>query len=179
MFPNAVGVGDMRDYHLFHPQISRDRWIDKRDGESVDLGDSKFVFLDAVWKDLTATMWAYDTRTKSLFSADGVGFMHEHEPHVCGLFASELPPEIQPGDKTRFALPYVAMGYQDMRPSVQAFRDLLEKYPVEIVCSSHGAPVQRGPHFTGFVEQLLKDTVDPNKVLARRVVPRATATPTR
>ena len=40
----------------------------------LDLGDREIVFLDAIWKDLSGTMWAYDTKLKLFFGADFFGF---------------------------------------------------------------------------------------------------------
>lgn len=143
-YPDSVAIGDVRDYHLFHPEIDRERLVVKHGGDSVDLGNSEFVVLDAVWKDLTGTMWGYDTRLRALFPSDGLGYVHDHEPAVCGLLASELPHDYKPYEEWRFALPFIGMKFQSTLPGVERYRALLERYPVEIICSAHGAPMTTG-----------------------------------
>lgn len=140
-YPASTAIGDVRDYHLFHPEVDRQRLVVMHDGESVNLGDSEFVILDAVWKDLTGTTWGYDTRLKALFPSDGLGYVHDHEPAVCGLTVAELPEDYNAYEDWRFALPFIGMKYQSTAPSVERYRALLAKYPVEIICSAHGAPM--------------------------------------
>lgn len=140
--PGAVAVGDTREYHLYFPEIEPERLVRKRGGDSLSLGDSDFVFLDPIWFDLSGSMWGYDTGHRALFSADGLGYIHDHSPHICGLFPHEVPETSPEHGVRRFALPFVGMKYHDTSPGVARYRELVSEYPVRMVCSSHGAPLE-------------------------------------
>jgi len=154
-YPRSVAIGDVRDYHLFYPEVEPERLIMMSDGEEVSLGDGEqFVILDAIWKDLTGTMWGYDTRLKALFPSDGLGYVHDHEPAVCGLTVAQLPDDYEPYERWRFALPFIGMKFQSTLPSVERYRKLMAKYPIEIYCSAHGAPMTEGVE--EFTETMLR-----------------------
>lgn len=140
-YPRAVAVGDIREYQLYFPEIDRDRLWHKRNGESVSLGDTEFVFLEPVWFDLTGTMWGYETRSQTLFTADGLGYLHDHAPDVCGLFPAEIPPTSPRQGVRRFSLPFVGMRYHRTGPGVRKYREMTSERPVRTLCSAHGAPL--------------------------------------
>jgi flavorubredoxin len=141
--PETAVIGDIRDYWVFHPGIDSSRYHPLRAGESVSLGSSDFVMIEPVWRDLTATLWGYETAQQVLFPSDGVGVLHPHEPGVCGLLPEEYP-DVDQADPRWLALrgPFHWMSYTDPGPSCAEFRTLLEAYPVSTVCSAHGAPVR-------------------------------------
>ncbi|GAA2253410.1 hypothetical protein GCM10010402_05690 [Actinomadura luteofluorescens] len=143
--PGAVAVGDTREYHLYFPEIAPDRLRRMRSGDSLDLGGTRFEFLDPVWYDLTGTLWGYETRGGTLFSADGLGYVHDHSPQVCGLFADEVPDEAPAQGLRRFALPFVGMRYHRTGPGVDRYRELVREHPVRTLCSAHGVPLAAGP----------------------------------
>ncbi|GGK99019.1 MBL fold metallo-hydrolase [Nocardia jinanensis] len=149
MYPDAEIVGDVRDYWMFHPEIPRERFRPMGPGESVSLGDSDFVVVDAVWRDLPATAWAYETGHRALFAADGLGYLHLHEEEVCGLMSHELPDAAAATKPRRFALrgPFHWMRHHDMRTSSPALRALLTQYPSDVMCSAHGAPITDADDF--------------------------------
>ena len=150
-YPAAVAVGDVRDYHLFFPDIDRARLVDRAPGDELDLGDTRFVFLEAIWRDLSGSMWGYDTARRALFPSDGLGHLHLHSSAVCGLLGDELPEEFTPVEARWFANggAFHWMRWKDPTPTVAQYRALIERYPVEVVCSAHSAPLQRDvPAFT-------------------------------
>lgn len=89
-YPGLEVVGDVRDYHLFFPSVA-DRFRPYKVGESVSLGDREFVFVDAIWRDLPNTLWAYDTGSRTLFPADGFAYTHHHLSHECALTSTSVP----------------------------------------------------------------------------------------
>jgi glyoxylase-like metal-dependent hydrolase (beta-lactamase superfamily II) len=155
-YPNAVAVGDVRDYHLFHPEVALDRLVQKQHGDRIDLGDREIVFLDAIWKDLSGTMWTYDTRLKLLFSADTFGYIHLHDENVCGTMFHEMPEQTLGSVIGRPALPFFGMRSRDQAARVEAFRGFLKQYPLEIITSGHTAPIM-GAMVPRAIEKLLGD----------------------
>lgn len=141
IFPDAVAVGDTREYHLYFPEIDSRRLHRCEPGDRLSLGSTDFVFVDPIWFDLTGTLWGYATATETLFSADGLGYYHEHTPDVCGLLPDETPDQASEFGILKFALPFVGMKYHDMAPGVLQYRALAATHPIRMVCSAHGAPV--------------------------------------
>lgn len=154
-YPQCKAVGDVRDYHLFHPEVAADRLLMMRHGERLDLGDREIVFLDAIWKDLSGTMWAYDTRRKLLFSADLFGYLHLADDNICGTMLHEMDSALAAKSLERPALPFLGMQLRDQAARVAAFRRLMAKYPIEIITSGHTAPLM-GSALQTAIEQLLQ-----------------------
>lgn len=153
-YPQCKAIGDVRDYHLFHPEIALDRLQRARHGDRLDLGDREIVFLDAIWKDLSSTMWAYDTRLKMMFTVDMFGYIHHHVENVCGTMLHEMTPETALAVSNRPALPFTGMLQRDQKARVAAFRRLIEAYPVEIIISGHSGPVM-GPALGPNIDKLM------------------------
>jgi len=153
-YPNCIAVGDVRDYHLFHPEVELERIQIMRHEESVDLGDRKIVFLDAIWKDLSGTMWAYDTALKLFFGADLFGFMHTEEDNVCGMMFHEMSEEKFQQLSDRHAMPFFGKDWRDQQIRVAAFRNLMKKYPIEIITSGHVGPIM-GPRVPIVIEKAM------------------------
>lgn len=159
-YPGLVAIGDVRDYHLFHPEIPLDRLRMLHHGEKVSLGDRDIVMLDAIWKDLTGTMWAYDTKRKLIYTADGFGFVHTHEENLCGLMFHEMSQDQWTACAGRPALPFFGMRARDQKLRVAAFRNLMKRYPIEIITSGHCGPIM-GPRLQPTIEKLLAAIDDP------------------
>lgn len=153
-YPNSVAVGDVRDYHLFHPELDIERLQPKKHGERINLGDREFVFLDAIWKDLTGTMWGYDTKLKLISTADGFGYIHQHEEGACGTMFHEMEAAQLDKIRARPAMPFFGMRQRDQKVRVAAFRNLMKQYPIEIICSGHCGPIM-GPPLESSIEKLL------------------------
>ena len=136
-YPGLEVVGDVRDYHLFFPSVA-DRFRPYKVGESVSLGDREFVFVDAIWRDLPNTLWAYDTGSRTLFPADGFAYTHHHLSHECALTSTErsVPDQratVFINERALFWTRYVGVDR-----SFALIDDLFERYPVELVGPAHG-----------------------------------------
>lgn len=98
-YPNVQIVGDVRDYHLFYPQIEPNLQA-RVPGDRIDLGGGyDFVVVEALIRDLPNTQWGFVPRAGVLFTADGFCYMHRpelddedpvHLPGECGLVTTEL-----------------------------------------------------------------------------------------
>jgi flavorubredoxin len=161
-YPNAIAVGDVRDYHLFHPEIELSRLVQMRHGDELDLGDRRIVFLDALWKDLSGTMWAYDTRLKMLFSADAFGYIHRDDENICATMLHEMPKDLAERAAERAALPFFGLRQRSQSSRVAAFRKLLQRYPVDIITSGHTAPIM-GEMTAPIIERMLARLESPNE----------------
>lgn len=161
-YPNCIAIGDTRDYHLFHPEVELDRIKILKHGDKVSLGDRDIVMLDAIWKDLSGTMWAYDTKRKLIYTADGFGFVHTHEENLCGMMFHEMSDEQWKACSDRPALPFFGMRARDQKVRVAAFRNLMKRYPIEIITSGHCGPIM-GPRVEPTIEKLLAMIEDPNR----------------
>jgi flavorubredoxin len=153
-YPQAKAVGDVRDYHLFHPEIAPHRLVMMQHGDRLDLGDREIVFLDAIWKDLSGTLWAYDTKRKLIFSADMFGYIHLADDNICGTMLHEMDESVAAKSLERPALPFFGMRQRDQKTRVAAFRRLMAQYPIEIVTSGHTAPIM-GPRLQTAIDKLL------------------------
>jgi flavorubredoxin len=140
-YPEAVAIGDVRDYHLVFPDLAH-RFVDVPVGHSIDLGGTSFEIVEAIVKDLTTTRWGFATEQRTLFSADGFAFAHYHEAAQCGMTAEEVP-QLDIGEMGSvinfYALPW--MQVLDTEPYVQAIAEMLDERQVEIVASTHGLPI--------------------------------------
>src|SRR5262249_27266168 len=100
-YPTAQVIGDVRDYHLYWPDIV-DRIGMPGPGDVVDLGGGyRFEVLPAAMKDLPNTLWGYEHSRQVLFPVDGFMLTHHalsadaetavHLPGECALTTAELP----------------------------------------------------------------------------------------
>ena len=153
-YPGCKAIGDVRDYHLFHPEVALDRLVMAKHGDRLDLGDREVVFLDAIWKDLSGTMWTWDAKLKMLFTVDLFGYIHHRDENVCGTMLHEMSPGLATAVSDRPALPFTGMRQRDQKARVAAFRNLLQSYPPEIITSGHSGPIM-GPILQPTIEKLL------------------------
>jgi len=142
-FSDAQVCGDVRDYHLIFPGCE-DRLAPTAVGDALDLGGTRFVFVEAIVRDLVTSVWGYDTRSRTLFPGDGFGYMHHHEAGQCGRFAEEIP-ELPVKDLTAL---FTEIGlywthFTDMEPVIQRLDELLlrEDSPVETIAPAHSSPI--------------------------------------
>lgn len=141
--PEAVVIGDIRDYHLYYPEYE-DHLLAVEPGSSVDLGGRSFLVTDAVIKDLPNTVWGFDSAARVLFVSDGYSFIHEHGVGQCALLAEEMP-ELPSAEETRFinerALYWTQ--YHPMNPYFDRLASLREELDVRIIAPAHGNVVSR------------------------------------
>ena len=139
-YPQAVAVGDLRDYHLYYPDLV-DRFRSVAPGDSLSLGDRDILFVPPVWRDLPDTLWAFDTTDRILFLSDACAYFHAHAPDQCDHFSSEVgPPDIAMmryfNDK---ALHWPR--YTDSQPGAAAFDALLAELSPRLLAGAHGCVV--------------------------------------
>jgi flavorubredoxin len=154
-FPDAVVVGEVRNYHLYYPRYE-DRLQARPVGEHVDLGNRKLLLLDGVIKDLPNTVWFFDDLAKALFPSDGFSFIHYHLAGQCALTAEELPEPPSVEDvafATRIIFPWAQ--YTDTGLHFGRLTDLLERYEVRMVAPAHGNVVTDLPRLLPIIRESL------------------------
>ena len=148
-YPRARVVGDVRDYHLYFPQLA-DRLLARGPGDEIDLGGGyRFRFLPAVIRDLESTLWGYEASQQVLFSSDGFQHTHfgpgggetdmaVHLPGQCAMTTAEAPPV----DRELTALvqraAFVSLRYVDPDQTYGQMQGLLDAYPVRVIAPTHG-----------------------------------------
>ena len=141
-YPNAVVVGDIRDYHLIFPEYV-DRFVAMGVGEEIDLGGTRFRLLDAIVRDLVSSIWGYDTRSRTLFPGDGFAYMHHHAAGECGKLAEQIP-DLEVAEFTAaFAENALYWSrFTDLEPHIRRLEELLDgEYPVDVIAPGHGCPI--------------------------------------
>jgi hypothetical protein len=148
-FPTSRVFGDVRDYHLYHPQFA-DRFQQAEPGTRLDLGGGhEFMVMEALIKDLPNTVWGYENSQGALFVADGFSYTHHtpawvaggtpHQPGECWLTSDELPspPNIeQAAYITRSALYWTR--FVDFEPVFIEIDSMLERQATNIIGPAHG-----------------------------------------
>ena len=153
-YPELRVVGDVRDYPLYYPEFA-DRFVTVRPGEHIDLGDRRIVLGPGIWADLTDTLWAFDTRERMLFVADGFSITHHHKPGHCGLTTSEQPkPDvIMLQLLNELALQWVR--YTAVERTYGALDTLFEGLAPRFIAPAHGAVIDD----IGDILPLVKDAM--------------------
>jgi flavorubredoxin len=140
--PDARMCGELRDFHFVFPDYA-DRMVAVAVGDEIDLGNRSIVFVEAVFRDLVSSLWAYDRGGRILFSGDGLGYGHYHAADQCGKLAEEVP-DLPIGDLVGIFLEYALYWtrLKDVNPYLERLDRLMEvEYPVDIIAPAHGAPV--------------------------------------
>lgn len=57
-------------------------------GTTIEVGERRLVFVDALLKDQPGSQWIYDTQTKTLFTGDGFGYYQTEA--LCNRFSDEI-----------------------------------------------------------------------------------------
>jgi flavorubredoxin len=159
-FPRAQVIGDLRDYHLYFPELV-DRFVDTKPGDSFDLGGTSLVVLDALLQDLTTTLWGYDTDRQVLFVSDGLPFTHSHDETQCALTSTEIP---APPTFEEFGIfierAFYWSYFVDADPAFDRLSALMERYPTRIVAPAHSNvivdPERLVPSFREIMKQARK-----------------------
>lgn len=156
--PDAVVVGDVRDYHVYFPEYAH-RLKAVAVGDSISLGgDSRFVVLPAPIRDLPSTVWGYETSRQIMFVGDGLAYVHPrpeatefdvpvHRRGECGLLDRELPTDVTVDAAefvTRAALPWSR--YADASAIFDELDALLRAYPSAMVAPGHGNVITDPEH---------------------------------
>src|SRR5690606_20540649 len=148
-YPDVQVVGDMHDYHLFYPQIVQNLHS-RAPGDVIDLGGGQEVLIvEAMIRDLPNTQWAFASREKVLFTADGFCYMHRpelddedplHLPGECALTTDELAKPIAVENAAFFtgSALYWARFNNDADRVYDRVLSLVDELGVEVVAPTHG-----------------------------------------
>ncbi|GAA4478128.1 MBL fold metallo-hydrolase [Microbacterium panaciterrae] len=149
-YPQAVVVGEIRDYHLHFPEFA-DRLLALPPGRSIDLGGRELMLMPAHIRDLENTTWAWDSGAGVLFVSDGFSFIHDvpspdeeedepvHRPGQCRLLSGEMPepPTVaQAAYGTGRALYWTK--FVDVSDAFTAIESLLDEHPTRFIGPAHG-----------------------------------------
>jgi flavorubredoxin len=120
-----------------------DRFRPMAVGDSLDLGGTEFVIVEAVFRDYIYTRWGFDTRRRILFTGDGFAYSHYHAAGQCGQVAEEVPELDLPDMTSLFSeLAFTWTRYVDIEPYIERLDELLfDELKVETVAPTHGLPI--------------------------------------
>jgi flavorubredoxin len=153
-FPKAKAVGEVRNYHLYHPQHDRDgRFIQMEPGERLELGDRALTILPGLIHDLPATNWAHDDGSELLFVSDAFAFSHYHEDE-CTLLTHELPSKPTMED-TRMVLDLALywVRFSDNQGLIEAVHRMLLENKTRMICPAHGNVITDLAELTALMER--------------------------
>lgn len=141
-YPDVEVHGDVIDLHLVFPQ-HRGRFHMMDPGDSLDLGGTEFVAVEAVLRDMAYTRWGFDTRGRTLFPGDGFAYSHYHEVGHCGALAEEAVGLDLPDMTALFAdLALYWTRFSDMEPYISRLDAMLfDELGVELIAPTHGLPI--------------------------------------
>lgn len=140
-YPDALACGDIRDYHLIFPDFVG-RYLPLKSGETVDLGGTEFIVIDAIIKDLNSTQWGFDRSRRILFPGDGFAYGHYHEAGQCGKLAEEVPTLAISDMTALFAeLALYWTRFTDMEPYIRRLSECIAELNVTMIAPIHGLPI--------------------------------------
>ena len=152
-YPKAAIIGDVRDYHLYYPQLDG-RLTQMGPGEVIDLGgDYQFELLAPVMKDLPTTLWGYERSQGVFFVVDAFQVPHPdpdfrgsedvlHPPGQCNMFFEELPGVDVELAAQIFRLVFFENRYVDPVHTFGRFETMLKTHPASVIASTHGFPIR-------------------------------------
>lgn len=140
-YPDTIACGDVDDLHLVFPEFAhRLRPLDP--GDVIDLGNTELQIVEAIFRDMPYTRWAFDARRRVLFCSDGFAYTHLHTDRHCGHLAEETVATLDLDEMTAL-FAYAAFHwtqYTDIEPLLARLDELLAELEVEIVAPTHGLP---------------------------------------
>ncbi|WP_238366878.1 MBL fold metallo-hydrolase [Mesobacterium pallidum] len=141
-FPDAIVLGDVRNYHLYHPEAyDAGRFRPIAAGDRIDLGGRVVHALPAIIHDLPNTLWAWDDRSATMFVSDAFGFSH-YETDECTLLSDELPtaPTVEDSKQVLdLALYWTRFAEKD--GIIGQMEELFAAYPPARIAPAHGSVV--------------------------------------
>ena len=156
-FPDAWIIGDTRNYELYVPEAA-DRLRPMAAGEEIDLGDRTLVIVPGVVHDLPNTLWAYVPETRMLFVSDGYPYTHDHNEGECAMTSSELA-QLPRVEDTKVVIEG-ALGwtrYVDAELTIGKLREVLARYPADIIAPTHGGVIMNARELTDVFETGLRE----------------------
>lgn len=140
-YPEALACGNVVDLHLIFPEFE-DRLLPLDPGDRLDLGGTELEVVEAVFRDMPYTRWAFDTRRRVLFSSDGFAYTHYHSDGHCGMLGEEALGSLDLDEMTALYA-YAAFHWTqlvEIEPYLERLDELLERLDVQIVAPTHGLP---------------------------------------
>ncbi|RTL68627.1 MAG: hypothetical protein EKK42_09430 [Pseudonocardiaceae bacterium] len=138
-YPESTVVGDVRDYHLYYPDLAS-RLVSVDSGQPLDLGsDAILSIVPGVIRDLSNTIWVHDSVGRVLYVSDGFGYSHRHGSGECVCLSSEM--YSAPGRGEAVFVLERAMPWSRLvrnAEAVQAVHDLMLRHPADTVAPAHG-----------------------------------------
>jgi flavorubredoxin len=140
-YPEAIACGNVMDLHLVFPEFAhRLRPLDP--GDELDLGGTRLRVVEAVFRDMPYTRWAFDTRRRVLFSSDGFAYTHLHRERHCGHLGEEAAGTLELDEMTAL-FAFAAFHWTqlvEIEPHIDRLEKLLDELDVDIVAPTHGLP---------------------------------------
>lgn len=142
-FPDLIAIGDVSDLHLVWPELE-DRFQFAAPGERFDLGGTEIVVTESVFRDLPWSRWFFDTRSATLFTADGFAVAHYHQDGACGRFAEDVHDLDVEGGLPQFAeaaFPWTR--FVDIEPYAARLEELVvAELGAKFIAPAHGLPLR-------------------------------------
>lgn len=152
MHPELTLVGNVKTFQMmknYFPETEDMKKIVVKEGDTLSTGAHTFAFVMAPMVHWPEAMFAYDTTTGTLFSADAFGTFGALESSI---FADDYDFEKDYLDDARR---YYANIVGKYGAQVQAVLKKAAKIDIKFICPLHG-PVWRGEHIAWFIDKYQK-----------------------
>lgn len=152
MYPELTLIGNVKTFQMmknFFPETADMKKIVVKEGDTFTTGAHTFAFVMAPMVHWPEAMFAYDTLTGTLFSADAFGTFGALESSI---FADDYDFEKDYLDDARR---YYANIVGKYGAQVQAVLKKAAKIDIKFICPLHG-PVWRGEHIAWFIDKYQK-----------------------
>ena len=152
MHPELTLVGNVKTFQMmknYFPETADMKKIVVEEGDTLATGAHTFAFVMAPMVHWPEAMFAYDTATGTLFSADAFGTFGALESSI---FADDYDFEKDYLDDARR---YYANIVGKYGAQVQAVLKKAAKIDIKFICPLHG-PVWRGEHIAWFIDKYQK-----------------------
>ena len=152
MHPELTLVGNVKTFQMmknYFPETADMKKIVVKEGDTLATGAHTFAFVMAPMVHWPEAMFAYDTATGTLFSADAFGTFGALESSI---FADDYDFE---KDYLYDARRYYANIVGKYGAQVQAVLKKAAKIDIKFICPLHG-PVWRGEHIAWFIDKYQK-----------------------
>ena len=137
-YPEVKVVSNCKTYSMLkaYYKLPEERFLEVKEGETLDLGHHKLTFVLTPWVHWPETMVTYDTTEQILFSCDAFGSFGTLDG---GIFDDEINFDRYYEDEMRRYYSNIVGKYSNM---VQKAFAKLAGVPIKCICPSHG-PVWR------------------------------------
>lgn len=123
-------------------------------GESMDILDRSFSFIDPPLADRSHTTWIYDHHDRVLFTADGFG--QYHSPGSCTSTSIDFDGEFNTENILRYHRDnLVWLRYVDPEKLRTAIESIFESYHIECIAPVHGNPIME-EHIESYTDTLIE-----------------------